>query len=169
MAKSTKPETKMFNFDCTITVGDKELPIEVSMNLISGRRGLKAVVALYYFGIKLKDIRIIDDVFGNTLVAFPTRDYVTKQGENRTVSVFYPVGQFKEAINKVILECYKDALHKEGPVVSMLRKDISPKNARKTNKTSENGENGGETAVSEPACDTDTVAELAKFCRPGAA
>lgn len=85
-----------------------------------------------YAGVRLNDIRIFDDLFGNTLVEFPTREFTNKQGETKNVAVFYPVGEYKTAINNVILECYKDILQKDGPVFSLLRKDSVVKGKKRT-------------------------------------
>lgn len=137
MAKTSSKKSgngSLYQYDCTITVGDKELPIEVTINMI-GRRQLKAVVGLSYAGVRLNDIRIFDDLFGNTLVEFPTREFTNKQGETKNVAVFYPVGEYKTAINNVILECYKDILQKDGPVFSLLRKDSVVKGKKRTKKS----------------------------------
>lgn len=134
MAKTSSKKSgngNLHQYDCTITVGDKEMPIEVTINMI-GRRQLKAVVGLSYAGVRLNDIRIFDDLFGNTLVEFPTREFTNKQGETKNVAVFYPVGEYKTAINNVILECYKDILQKDGPVFSLLRKDSVVKGKKRT-------------------------------------
>lgn len=135
-------------YDCTITVNNVKMPIKVTLNII-GRRHLKAVVGLEYAGFRFNDIRIFDDVFGNTLVEFPTREFVDKQGETRTVTVFFPTGVYKAAINQVILECYKDILSKDGPVFSLLRKGSlvtgKKKNSKDTTDTAENATEAAET------------------------
>lgn len=137
----------LYKYDCTITVNNVKVPITVTLNIIARRR-FKAVVGLDYAGFRFNDIRIVDDVFGNTLVEFPTREFVDKQKETRNVTVYFPTGAYRTAVNSVILECYKDILSKDGPVISLLRKDSLVNGRKKKAKDeTENATEGAEIAT----------------------
>lgn len=108
-------------FSRTLAVGGVERPVKVTITLINTRGSLRGVVRLNYCGMLLGDIRILEDFQGNTIVDFPTREFVSKATqETRRVNVFIPTAQLKMPLNQLIVSCYQEAVAEIGPMNNLL-------------------------------------------------
>ncbi len=94
--------------DAIVNNSEVEIPYKITVRLLN-KKHLKAVAKLEFAGFIIADIKIIESN-NRTIVEYPSKEFVTSEGETKKTSVCFPSNKnTSRFFNKAILTAYTDA------------------------------------------------------------